>query len=171
MLVGSGLSISDRWSDIWYFFLSVLYILNSVKICLTVRGTPQHVQIVGSSLIIKWEWVRKVWPILRWVMVVSCFLEVLGGKREGWTDFLTSFSLVVILFHSHWHRSDVSSWMIFFMSLYEKRGNVIASGAEWACLAALSACSVLSMLLYYPIERIFWKFHVVKPKLSINRQI
>ncbi|KAL4119666.1 hypothetical protein QTP88_012458 [Uroleucon formosanum] len=72
----------------------------------------------------------------------------LNMTKISWVSARNSVSLRMLMGSglSISARSNVSSWMILFMSLYEKRGNVIASGDEWASLAALSVCSFPNIL-------------------------
>lgn len=115
--------------------------------CLTVIEVLQLVQTGATSLFMRCCWVKWMCPILRRMMVNFCLLDVF---------FRESQDHVVLFYHVEFgwlfspfvstHPSRVSLLNTLSMSEYVKDGITRPLFADRASLAALSACSLPSIL-------------------------
>lgn len=112
----SGPIISYRLDGMLCFLRSSSLDMHSVSRCLTVRVVPHEGHSVGVWLFMRCPWERRVWPILRWVIIISVFLVVLVCGQ----GFIFCFiSCNLFFWFTQWfcHMFRVKIFIWFFVSI------------------------------------------------------
>ena len=113
-----------------------------------VRWTSSSLQnghVSGQRWVIRWVWVRRVWPILRRVRTISSFLEGWLDEPQGTGISLSRANLFPTRnksFHSknHWFWMNLLMWVK--RSELEGSSDLEIDGDWVACFAASSTTSL-----------------------------